>query len=165
MPSLVPKYKYTHWQLYVKKVNLNCVRITVVAVKEQLLFHIHCECCSLSFPACNAHTSLLSSVSYFSSRNFIHIILNTVWFSGEIIYYKISLSFSPQILSETIFILIRIRRDFVTNEHKPSYKLPLIIVEFHLYLDFHERFSKNFPTSNSMRKTDRISDKEADWYR
>jgi len=68
-------------------------------------------------------------------------------------------------MSETFLILIRIQRNFITSEHTASCKLPAIIVEFKLYQNFHERFSKNIPTSNSMNILEEGADKfnDKDW--
>jgi len=66
----------------------------------------------------------------FYCRTIIHIILKTVRFSGEVIEYKMSITLSPQTLSETFLILIKIQGGFVTKVHNSSCKLPVIIVEF-----------------------------------
>jgi len=58
---------------------------------------------------------LLSFVSYIGCTTLIHIILQTAQFTEEDIDYKISVSLSPQFMSETFLILIRIQRDFITN--------------------------------------------------
>jgi len=105
-----------------------CGRITIVAVKNNYCIII-VSACGLNFPACNVHTYILSSVSYFGCRISVHNILQLAPISGDVIEYKMTVTISPQILSQTFLFLITIQRVFITNTHTSSCKLAVIIVE------------------------------------
>ena len=113
-----------------RNVTMRCSGFTIVALKSNYYYIFRASACSLRFPERIANTSVLSSLSYFGFRTLIPITLQTARFSGDIIEHKMFVILPPQILSETLIILTRIRRDFLINEHASSCKLPIIIVEF-----------------------------------
>jgi hypothetical protein len=59
--------------------------------------------------------------------------------------------FSLQLLSETFLILRRIQRDIITNVHRSSRQVSLILVRFYWYLHFRDRFSYSFQIPNLTR--------------
>jgi hypothetical protein len=96
-------------------------------------YYIFCVC-NLSYPACNARTPLYTVISGLSgSTTFFHIISYTARFSRKkkVTEHKMCVFwFSLQLLTETFLILRRIQRDIVTNIHRSSSKVPIILLRF-----------------------------------
>jgi len=87
--------------------------------------------------------AILSSVACPALPYFFHIISQTARFSAGRDYWTQNVFwFSLQLLSETFLILRRNGRDIITNAHRPSCKIPVVIVRFSWNLNFLNRFSK-----------------------
>jgi hypothetical protein len=59
--------------------------------------------------------------------------------------------FSLQLLSKTFLILRRIQRVIITNVHRYSCKVPVILVRFYWNVYFIDKFSRNIQISNFMK--------------
>ena len=64
---------------------------------------------------------------------------------------KMCFDFLYNFLSETFFILRKIRRDIATNVKKSSCKVPVILVGFELNLNFLDRFSNKAKMLNFIK--------------
>jgi hypothetical protein len=102
-----------------------------------------------------------------------HFISQTARFSKKKNYWTQNVFwFSLQRLSEIFFIFRRIERDMTVNVYWCSCKVPVILVQFALNLNFLNRFSKNPSISNFLRirpvgaelygRTDRRTDERKD---
>jgi len=114
------------------KVILRRVRVTIFSVGKQEVLHIlesvpvalviqHAKRTRriiLTFVAC-------TSVLYFSTSNIHDTNLGKCSLNTKCLFW-----FSVQLLSETFLILMRIRRDTVTNVHRSSCLLPFILIRY-----------------------------------
>jgi hypothetical protein len=109
-----------------------------------------CVCpCSLSYPASKAHAPCYIVCGLSRCAISFDIISERERFSEKGFGHKIfGLSFSTNFVKK--FILRIIQRDMITNLHRPSRKVPAILVRFSGNLNFLDRFSKKLQTSNFM---------------
>jgi len=82
---------------------------------------------------------------------FPHYLINGTIFRKKLSDMKCVLWFSIQLLSEKFLILRRIQRDIIINVHRPSCKVPVILVRFSWNLNFVGRCSKNTQIWNFMK--------------
>jgi hypothetical protein len=71
----------------------------------------------------------------------IHIVVYLV--SQHDVEHKMCALFPLQILSEIFPILLRIQREVILNVHRPSCKVPVILVVYESNLNFLDRFHEN----------------------
>jgi hypothetical protein len=88
------------------------------------------QACSLTYPACQAHTSHYIVICGLSGSTTLFDIIskNGMIFGKEGIEHKMCVSFSLQILYEIFRILIRIQPDIIKNMKVSSCKVPVNIV-------------------------------------
>jgi hypothetical protein len=79
----------------------------------------------------------------------LHMISQTVRFSGKLTEHKACVDFSLEIFSETFVILRRNERDIIVNLQRPSCKVPVILVRFKRNLISLDRLLKNTQTSKT----------------
>jgi len=104
------------------------------------------HCCRL-YPACKSR--IFCSVLCFHLwpvgiyHNFPHYVLKATILGGEIILrIKCGLLFALQIMSELFVVLRRTWRDTITNIHRSSCKVPVILVRLQWNSKSHDTFSK-----------------------
>ena len=98
-------------------VTLKGVRETIVAVEKRYYMQ-------------GAFTIHLLSVTCLAVPYFPRLLLDAIFFWGGVLNMKCVCSFSLQLSSETFLILRRIHRDIITNVHRSSCKVPVILVRF-----------------------------------
>ena len=69
----------------------------------------------------------------------------------KIIEDKVCVSNFSTTLSETVFILRRIRRDIIINVHRFSHSVPLFLPGFNVKKNFLDTFSKNYNILNVIK--------------
>jgi hypothetical protein len=85
---------------------------------------------SLSYSERNAHALRYIAICVLSgSTVFVHIILYTALFS-EKSEYKMAFWFYLQYLSQTFYVLRRLKRDFITYIHRSSLSFVLFLQDF-----------------------------------
>jgi hypothetical protein len=99
--------------------------------------------CSVTYPVYKAHTPFCHLWLLWLYNIFQHYLINGTIFEKQLLNIKSVLWSSPQVLSETFFILRKIQRDIVTNVETSSRELPVILVGFQLNFNSFDRFSKN----------------------
>jgi hypothetical protein len=116
---------------------LRDICITTVVMEKQQVLHILSCGYILSYPACKVYVPYYIVICGLSSSTIcFYIISYMAQFSEKSYWTWMRVWIFSIILSKTFLILIRIQHDIITNLHRSSCKIPIILVTVQWNLKF-----------------------------
>jgi hypothetical protein len=107
--------------------------------------------CSLTYPACNAHTPYYHPWLAWLYTVFPHYLTSGTIFVKKVIEHKMCILSLSTILSEPFLILRRLERDMIKNYIGLRVNCRLFLSDFKVTWICFDRFSKNSQISNFMK--------------
>jgi hypothetical protein len=112
-----------------------------------------CACAfSLAYPACNAYAPYCHLWPLWLHQIFRYYLINGKIFGKKLPNIKCVSWFSLQLLSKTLLVLRRIKRDTVINVKTSLTKVSVILVGFWRNLNFLDRFSGKKSSNTKFNK-------------
>jgi hypothetical protein len=107
------------------------------------------ECAySLSYPTCNAHEPYCHLWPAWLYNIFPHYLINGIIFKKKLLNTKCVFWFPLPVLSETFLILRRNEWDMIHSVYWSSCKVPIILIQFLIELEFSWQFCKKYSNIN-----------------